>query len=56
MELCPKRKPNRLKMINYNENGAYFITICSANKACIFWTSPVGAAFRRPPFPPTQAI
>lgn len=32
----PKRKPNRLKNFDYSTNGAYFITICTKNKECIF--------------------
>lgn len=32
----PKRKPNRLKDYDYSQSGAYFITICSHNKQCIF--------------------
>ena len=32
----PKRKPTRLKEYDYSQNGAYFITICSHNKQCIF--------------------
>ncbi len=31
MEL-PKRKPTRLKDYNYNNEGAYFITICTHNR------------------------
>lgn len=31
----PKRKPNRLKNYDYASNGAYFITICTANRRCI---------------------
>ena len=32
----PKRKRARLKDYDYSQNGAYFITICSHNKQCIF--------------------
>ena len=32
MEL-PDRKPNRLKKYDYAQNGAYFITICTHNRA-----------------------
>ncbi len=32
----PKRKPTRLKDFDYSTNGAYFITICSHNRKCIF--------------------
>ena len=28
MDSLPKRKPNRLKSWNYDNDGAYFITIC----------------------------
>ena len=34
MEL-PKRKPNRLSNYDYSLNGAYFITICTQNRAQI---------------------
>ena len=49
MEQYPVRKPNRLKTVRYNENGAYFITICSINRKCIFWLPAIDAALRRPP-------
>ena len=32
----PKRKGTRLKDYDYSQNGAYFVTICSHNKQCIF--------------------
>ncbi|MCR4888344.1 MAG: hypothetical protein K5979_04085 [Ruminococcus sp.] len=56
----PKRKNIRLKGYDYSRNGAYFVTICTQNKMCIFWENygkyqpltdtikNVGAAFRRP--------
>ena len=28
----PQRKPNRLPQYNYNQNGAYFLTICTQNR------------------------
>ena len=31
----PRRKPNRLKDYDYSQNGAYFLTICTAAKKCI---------------------
>ena len=31
----PKRKPNRLENYDYAQNGAYFITICTQNRAQI---------------------
>ena len=42
----PRRKPNRLKDYDYSENGAYFITVCTKEKACLFWN--VGASTARP--------
>lgn len=36
MEL-PKRKSNRLKEYDYSSNAAYFITVCTAGKECLFW-------------------
>jgi len=61
----PTRKHIRLKNYDYSQNGAYFITVCTKNKMCIFWDnndkyqplSPkstlqtVVAAFRRPENP-----
>ncbi|MEG2215372.1 MAG: transposase, partial [Oscillospiraceae bacterium] len=41
MEL-PKRKPNRLKDYDYNQNGAYFITICTKNRRELLGEIPVG--------------
>lgn len=38
----PKRKQNRIENYDYSTPGAYFITICTANREQIFW-SPVGA-------------
>ena len=46
MEL-PARKPNRLPEYDYSVPGAYFITICTQNRACIFWDA-VGASIARP--------
>ena len=34
MEL-PKRKPNRLSSYNYDQEGAYFITICTQDRKCV---------------------
>ena len=42
----PKRKPNRLAQFDYSSPGAFFITICTKNKKCIFWK--VGASSARP--------
>ena len=48
MEQYPKRKTNRLSSDLYGKNGSYFITICSKDRANLFWRFPVGAALRRP--------
>lgn len=50
MEL-PNRKPNRLPNFDYSSPGAYFITICTKDRKCIFWDS-VGASIARPQMPP----
>ena len=34
----PKRKSNRIKNYDYAYPGAYFITVCTANREKIFWT------------------
>lgn len=31
------RKKLRLENYDYSRNGAYFVTICTKNKMCIFW-------------------
>lgn len=46
MEL-PKRKPTRLKGYDYSQNGAYFITICTHNRKCLF-SHIVGAIHESP--------
>lgn len=46
MEL-PKRKQNRLPEYDYELSGAYFITICTANRERILWEN-VGANCVRP--------
>lgn len=33
----PTRKDIRLKNYDYSHNGAYFVTVCTKNKMCIFW-------------------
>lgn len=33
----PVRKDIRLDNYDYSRNGAYFVTICTQNKMCIFW-------------------
>ncbi|MBO5280507.1 MAG: transposase [Clostridia bacterium] len=43
----PERKPNRLKNHDYSSGGAYFLTICTAEKRNYFWNN-VGATIGRP--------
>ena len=47
MNNLPQRKPIRLEDYDYSTPGAYFITICTANREPIFWSS-VGADIIRP--------
>lgn len=51
----PTRKPNRLPDYDYRSYGAYFITICTADRQNLFWAGDaigaVGAAISRPPSP-----
>lgn len=49
MPELPKRKPIRLPDFDYNSSGAYFITVCTKDKACILSTITVGATIGRPP-------
>ena len=46
MEL-PKRKRNRLTEYDYSTPNAYFITVCAAKRANLFWKN-VGTAVDRP--------
>jgi REP element-mobilizing transposase RayT len=42
----PSRKPNRLSYYDYSNPGAYFITICTKDHKCLFWTdAATGVAF-----------
>lgn len=43
MENYPIRKQLRLKHYDYTQNGAYFVTICTHNKANLFADFDVGA-------------
>ncbi len=43
----PQRKNNRLKYHDYSSFGAYFITVCTANRKNYFWQD-VGAIIDRP--------
>ena len=47
MEEQPKRKNIRIKEYDYAAPGAYFVTICTADRAQILWET-VGAAICRP--------
>ena len=39
MNNLPKRKPIRIEDYDYSTPGAYFITICTANREKIFWSN-----------------
>ena len=39
----PQRKHNRLKEYDYSQKGAYFVTICTKDRAELFGTVAVGA-------------
>ena len=43
----PKRKPTRLKGYDYSTPGAYFVTICTHNRKCLF-SNIVGAIHESP--------
>ena len=47
METQPQRKDIRLKEYDYSAPGAYFVTICTANRTLILWEM-VGADIIRP--------
>ena len=47
METFPNRKQIRLKNYDYSTPGAYYITVCTANREKIFWNG-VGADSIRP--------
>ena len=36
--VLPKRKQIRIKDYDYSTPGAYFITVCTANREKIFWS------------------
>ena len=38
MNNLPKRKPIRIADYDYSAPGAYFITVCTANRVKIFWS------------------
>ena len=37
MEAQPKRKPIRIENYDYSAPGAYFVTICTANREKCLW-------------------
>lgn len=47
MDELPKRKTIRVENYDYSTPGAYFITVCTANREKLFWNS-VGADIIRP--------
>ena len=51
----PKRKSIRIPNYDYSTPGAYFITVCTANKEKIFWNA-VGADIIRPQDVPLSSI
>ena len=55
MPNLPKRKQIRIENYDYSTSGAYFITICTANREKIFWNN-VGADIIRPQNIPFSAI
>ena len=46
--MLSKRKRTRLENYDYSQNGAYFITVCSHNKQCIFSNIAGGSALDAP--------
>jgi putative transposase len=44
----PSRKSPRLKDYDYTRNGAYFITICTQNRACLFGSIREGEMYLNP--------
>ncbi len=55
MEELPKHKPIRIDNYDYSTPGAYFITVCTANRKKIFWNF-VGADIIRPQNVPLSPI
>ena len=49
MTKLPQRRHPRLKEYDYSENGCYFVTICTAGKACTLSRIAVGRAAHSPP-------
>ncbi|MBQ3498926.1 MAG: hypothetical protein IJA87_07350 [Clostridia bacterium] len=38
----PKRKKIRLSDYDYSTPGAYFVTVCTANRKALFWATVIG--------------
>ena len=55
MTELPKRKRLRLPEYDYSQNGAYFVTICAADRRHVFWR-PVGADSIRPDALPLSSL
>ena len=55
MDNLPKRKPIRIENYDYTTPGAYFVTVCTANREKIFWNG-VGADIIRPQNVPLSSI
>jgi len=55
MQEYPSRKTIRIEKYDYSTPGAYFITVCTANKEKLFWES-VGADIIRPQTVPLSEI
>ena len=55
MPELPNRKPTRIEDYDYSTPGAYFITVCTANRAKIFWDH-VGADIIRPQNVPLSTV
>ena len=51
----PKRKPLRLKEYDYSQTGAYFVTVCTHNRAPVFGHI-VGGGLRAAPYVELSAI
>ena len=51
----PKRKSIRIENYDYSVPGAYFITVCTANREKIFWNA-VGADIIRPQNVPLSPV
>ena len=54
MNEYPKRKRIRIEDYDYSTPGAYFVTVCTANREIIFWNQ-VGADIIRPQNVPLSA-